>query len=122
MLTSLQRLPWLTVQSCSVTSCRRSIAFSIARQADSENFPSAEPVGLEVGPSGSNSAEMLDSFLQTVGAKYKTPRKPNNWLGGDKVCSIFYALLSGHSYVRLISAVSSESDIQASNAYLRRIA
>jgi hypothetical protein len=45
-----------------------------------------------------NSAEMLEIFLNTEGAQFKTPQKPNNWLGGDKVRYVFDALLLDHSY------------------------
>lgn len=34
---------------------------------------------------GLNSAQMLENWLGGEGASFKTPIKPNNWLGGDVV-------------------------------------
>jgi hypothetical protein len=100
MLVAFRRLPWRTAQRCSIISCRRNIAFSVARQAEVEpqTVEPSEELQLEEGDeereNESNSAVMLETFLQTVGEQFKTPQKPNNWLGNDKVSYIFDTPLS----------------------------
>jgi hypothetical protein len=95
MLTSFRRLPWRTTQLYSVACCRRNITFSAARQAEVEKVAEEAADGLETtendedeseGRRGaSNSAEMLENFLQSMGTQFKTPQKPNNWLADDRV-------------------------------------
>jgi len=106
MLASL-RLPWRTAQPCPVTCRRRNIAFTVARQAKvaaetqavkPADGPEAKQGGEEEseGRFESNSAQMLETFLQTVGAQFKIPQKPNNWLGGNRVglCLTFCYLIA----------------------------
>jgi len=98
MLTSFRRLPWRTTQLYSVACCRRNITFSAACQAEVEKGAeeAEEPTdGLKTTEDdedeskgrrqASNSAEMLETFLQSLGNPFKTPQKPNNWLGDDRV-------------------------------------
>jgi len=77
-----------------VACCRRNITFSAARQAEVERGAEAEELDtLEMendedeseGRQTSNSAEMLETYLRGLGAPFKTPEKPNNWLGDDRV-------------------------------------
>jgi hypothetical protein len=77
-------------------SCRRNIASSAARLAEPGSFEEAQisdaafPEEGSEGDSGfeepswhrMNSAEMLEAWLEGDGAKFKTPMRPNNWLGG----------------------------------------
>jgi hypothetical protein len=95
MLASFRRLSWRRTQPCSVACCHRNITFSATRQAEVEKGVEAEEPAddelemmegeSEEGPRVSNSAEMLDTFLHSVGAPFRTPQKPNNWLGDDRV-------------------------------------
>lgn len=101
MLTSLRRLPWRSPQLGSVTFCHRNFSISAACRAVVENLQGAvdgqKPKGTVIqGSFGSNSAEMLETFLETVGAQFKAPQRPNNWLGGDRVGYVFDASQLGH--------------------------
>lgn len=85
MLQSLRRLPCRATYTCIP---RRNLTFTAARQAEiQENNEVAEdtPDRAQSLPVGKNSAEMLENFLRDSGTKFKTPAKPNNWLGGDRV-------------------------------------
>jgi hypothetical protein len=98
MFTLLRHLPWRTVQPCLVSSCRRNIAFSAARRAEVGNLEGekdGDTEEFEEERFAANSAEMLETFIQTVGAKFKTPTRPNNWLGDDRVGCIPSSLLAG---------------------------
>ena len=95
MFSSLRRP---SVQPCLLRSCRRNIASSAARRAEPgelEGADSSDAVfpeqrfegdgGFEEPPRRMNSAEMLDVWLQGEGAKFKSPIRPNNWLGDHVV-------------------------------------
>lgn len=95
MLASFRRLPWRTAQPYLRDSSFRNIASSAVRKAEVEDVEPAETLSeeelqedYEGGDQefsgtlrGGNSAQMLENFLRNEGSRYRTPRKPNNWLG-----------------------------------------
>lgn len=95
MLSSLRRLPWGTFQPSLPPSCRRGITFSAIRRAGPDDLEGAENIDAAEGSEAEveyeesarrmNSAEMLEAWLEGEGAKFKTPIRPNNWLGGHVV-------------------------------------
>jgi hypothetical protein len=110
MLTLLRRLPWRTAQPSPVPSCCRNIASSAVCRAEVENLEGAprgaiEPPddrlkegaaeAFEERQVGRSSAQMLEIFLETEGARFKKPWKPNNWLAADTVSSVSKLLLLG---------------------------
>ena len=97
MLTSFRGLPWRAAQPYLRDSSCRSIVSSAIRNAEVEDIKPAETSraeelqedyeGGKEKNSGrlSGSARMLELWLRGEGSQYRTPRKPNNWLGGDVV-------------------------------------
>lgn len=110
MLTSFRRLPWRTVQPRVLSSYHRAISVSATRRAEVEDVEASETNSAEEmeesyeenegefaeGRFGRNSAEMLETFLDADGSKFKTPLKPNNWLG-DTVVGALFVLYSSFS-------------------------
>lgn len=97
MLASFRPLPWRTAQPYLRDSSCRNIVSSAIRKAEVEDVKPAETTGVKelqedneggsekISSRLSGSARMLELWLRGQGSQYRTPRKPNNWLGGDVV-------------------------------------